>query len=206
MDAVGVQVVGRCTAAELSRWLERTGADAAVIVATASMAELQIAERALTDMPRAQRPMALAVLSRRTLEKFSPSSAIDDFVLWPCGGQEMVARLALARRRRTGISGEGVLRSGKLAIDVQQHRVAVEGREVHLTVREYELLLALVRARGAALTRQKLLDEVWGPEYLGGPRTVDIHIRRLRAKMPEIAHRIVTVRGVGYRLAAPEGG
>lgn len=110
-------------------------------------------------------------------------------------------RIGRARWRRLGLSHDGLLRSGELIIDTRRHAVFVEAREVELTVREYELLSALVRAKGRLLTREYLLEQVWGPDYLGGPRTVDIHIRRLRAKLPEIEPRIITVRGYGYRLA-----
>lgn len=204
LEAAGTRLIAQTTAAQLVETLDASDADALVIIATGSTAELQQAEHLLEALPSAQRPVTLVVLSERTLSAFQPSRAIDDFAVWPCTPKEIVVRLTIARWRRTGMSGEGVLRSGELAIDVQRHRVVVGGREVHLTVREYELLLALVRARGTALTREQLLDDVWGPDYLGGPRTVDIHIRRLRAKMPEIAGRIVTVRGVGYRLVAAD--
>ena len=203
LEQAGARVVGECAAGELAQRLADSEAEGVVIVATGSLAELQVAERALVAIPRAQRPVALVVVSPRTLGQLQPSQVVDDFVLWPCSGEEVVMRLWMARWRRAGIEGTGLVRSGDLVVDVERHRVVVAGREVHLTVREYELLNALLRARGRVLSRQELLDEVWGPQYLGGPRTVDIHIRRLRAKMPEIADRIVTVRGVGYRLKVP---
>ena len=124
----------------------------------------------------------------------------DDFLVLPLDLAETAARVRLWRWRRERLSGEGILRTGPLAVDLRQLRVTVEGAPVELTHKEYELLAVLLKRRGQVLTRESILDAVWGPDYYGGERTVDVHIRRLRMKLPEVAEQIATVHGVGYRL------
>jgi len=88
-----------------------------------------------------------------------------------------------------------------VVIDVARHEVLLDGAPVSLTIKEYELLLLLVRDQNRALTRGAILEKVWGDNYFGGERTVDVHIRRLRAKLEAIAEAIETVHGVGYRFS-----
>ena len=120
-------------------------------------------------------------------------------------GAEVRVRLGMLRRRAG--SGDGsVTRLGPLALDVDTFRVTASGRPLDLTYKEFELLRFLASNPGRVYTRPALLREVWGYDY-GGTRTVDVHVRRLRAKLgPEHEHLIETVRGVGYRSAAPEAG
>ena len=148
--------------------------------------------------------MLLAVLTARMLGTLEPSLAIDDFLVWPASAEELELRVGRIRWHKLGLSREGLIRTGKLVVDIRRHQVVADGEEIDLTVREYELLRALVEAKGRLLTREHLLESVWGEDYLGGARTVDIHIRRLRAKIPELSDRISTVRGYGYRLAEPD--
>jgi DNA-binding response OmpR family regulator len=124
----------------------------------------------------------------------------DDFLVLPLDLEETAARVRLWRWRRERLPGEGILRAGPLAVDLRHLRVTVEGAPVELTHKEYELLAVLLKRRGQVLTRESILDAVWGPEYYGGERTVDVHIRRLRMKLPEVADQIATVHGVGYRF------
>jgi DNA-binding response OmpR family regulator len=203
LEAIGAPIIGMGTAAQVHQLIEARHPLLVVVDATSSLVELNVAITALSAMPPSMQPPTIAILVEHHLPALPYAPCLDDFILWPCNQPELEARVALVRWRRLGLTGAGVLRSGELSIDVRKHRVVVAGREVILTIREYELLRALVQARGAVLTRDKLLADVWGEDYLGGPRTVDIHIRRLRVKLPEIDDRIITVRGVGYRLAPP---
>ena len=109
-------------------------------------------------------------------------------------------------RRRHG-TGEGALiRLGPLALDTDTYRVTAAGRPLDLTFKEFELLRFLASHPGRVYTRPSLLREVWGYDFYGGTRTVDVHVRRLRAKLgPEHEHLVETVRGVGYRAAEPDG-
>jgi DNA-binding response OmpR family regulator len=201
LDALGAPLVGCGRARDLPSLLQAHRPVALLIDARASLGELEAALAGLARRPSQQRPITLALVASSLVADLQPEPGLDDFVVWPCTAAELEVRLRLARWRKLGLSGEGLLRSGELCVDVRHHRVLVGGREVALTLREYELLRALLQARGRVLTRESLLAQVWGPDYLGGQRTVDLHIHRLRFKLPEVADRILTVRGVGYRLA-----
>jgi DNA-binding response OmpR family regulator len=127
----------------------------------------------------------------------------DDYVVKPFSPKELVARVrALFRRVDRREEGEKPLASGALEVDRARHVVKWEGQPVYLTAKEFALLVALLEARGRVLSRQGLLEDVWGYSYSEGMRTVDVHVRRLREKLPGLAGRIVTVKSLGYRLAA----
>ncbi|MCD6350965.1 MAG: response regulator transcription factor [Armatimonadetes bacterium] len=204
LEEVGAPVVARGSERELLALLDERDVAVAAVDATGSLVPVEVVAATLSSLATSARPLLFVFLRRQLLASLGYPPGLDDFVLWPCSPQELETRLALARWRRLGLTGEGILRSGELSVDVRRHRVLVGMREAILTLREYELLRALVEARGEVLSREDLLAAVWGEDYLGGARTVDIHIRRLRAKLPEISHRLVTVRGVGYRLALSE--
>ena len=117
----------------------------------------------------------------------------DDYVPKPFGMMELLARVRALLR-----SGEYVI--GPLQLSTRSHSVRVEGREVSLTLKEYELLRTLVENRGTVLTRDRLLTDIWGYSFGGESRTVDVHIRTLRQKLGVAADLIETIRGVGYRM------
>lgn len=126
----------------------------------------------------------------------------DDYVTKPFSPKELTARVGALLRRATRMSAPaGVLRYGSIVIDPDRHHVAVDGQEVRLTAKEFLLLQYLVQHRGRVLSRDLLLTDVWGYQYTGGTRTVDVHIRRLREKMPVLAGAIETIKQFGYRLA-----
>jgi len=126
----------------------------------------------------------------------------DDYVVKPFSPKELVARVrALLRRLDRHEDDETPLVLGPLEIDGARHTVRWEGRPVHLTAKEFALLVAFVEARGRVLSRQALLEQVWGYSYAEGTRTVDVHVRRLREKLPGLADRLITVKSLGYRLA-----
>ena len=133
----------------------------------------------------------------------------DDYVTKPFSPREVVARIkAVLRRAGTPPADDGAcvqVPAVGLEIRPQGRRVWVHGEEVVLAPREYDLLLCLARNPGRVFTRDALLDQVWGYDYFGDPRTVDVHIRRLRRKLPEpAASCIETVWGVGYRFEVPD--
>lgn len=132
----------------------------------------------------------------------------DDYLVKPFSPRELVARVrALFRRvERKGDGDAPPLAFGALQVDRERHLVSWEGRAVKLTAKEFGLLVALLAARGRVLTRQSLLEDVWGYSYAEGTRTVDVHVRRLREKLPGLAPFIQTVKSVGYRLSEEEGG
>lgn len=127
----------------------------------------------------------------------------DDYIVKPFSLGEFLARVRAALRRGTGAGDHTGVVSGDLRIDFISRRVHLGEEELSLAPREFELLASLVRNKGAVLTREILLTRVWGDDYVGDPRTVDVHIRWLRQKIekdPSKPERIVTVRGVGYRF------
>ena len=125
----------------------------------------------------------------------------DDYVSKPFGMMELLARVR-ARLRRRSEPVPLLSRMGPLELDRERHEVRVNGSPVALTRKEYELLRLLMDHPRAAFDRDQLLERVWGYDYAGGTRTVDVHVRTLRQKLGEAASCIETVRGVGYRLAA----
>ena len=126
----------------------------------------------------------------------------DDYVVKPFSPKELVARVrALMRRLDRNEDDEAPLVLDRLEIDSARHTVRWEGHPVRLTAKEFALLVALVEAEGRVLSRQSLLEQVWGYSYAEGTRTVDVHVRRLREKLPGIADRLITVKSLGYRMA-----
>ncbi|MGH9001065.1 MAG: response regulator [Acidimicrobiia bacterium] len=127
----------------------------------------------------------------------------DDYVTKPFAGPELVARARAVVRRITPDPGQAVLRAGDLSIDVEAFRVTESGRAIELSATEFRLLAELVRHPGKVLTREALLSSVWGYDYLGDSRLVDMAVKRLRDKLdddPKEPRYITTVRGVGYRF------
>jgi DNA-binding response OmpR family regulator len=129
----------------------------------------------------------------------------DDYVVKPFSPKELLARVrAVLRRIEGGRGSEDAgrpLAFGPVEIDRERHVVRCAGRPVRLTAKEFDLLVALVEAGGRVLSRQSLLERVWGYSYAEGTRTVDVHVRRLREKLPELAPFILTVKSLGYRVA-----
>ena len=119
---------------------------------------------------------------------------------------EMVARIKAVLRRcaapRRDEDDEETIRIGRLEVKQMEHKVSVGGSEVVLTLKEYELLRKFLQHPGIVFSRDKLLNDIWGYEFSGETRTVDVHIRTLRQKLGEAGEMIETIRGVGYRMAA----
>jgi two-component system, OmpR family, alkaline phosphatase synthesis response regulator PhoP len=125
----------------------------------------------------------------------------DDYVSKPFSASELMARIrALVRRTKRPEREASSLRFGSLVMDLASHTVSDEGRDVKLTAKEFMLLQYLLQHRGRVLSRDLLLGDVWGYRYTGGTRTVDVHVRRLREKLPLLVDRLVTVKQFGYKL------
>ncbi len=123
----------------------------------------------------------------------------DDYLVKPFGMMEMVARIK-AVMRRTAPKTDQVLTCGDIVLDEVRHIVTVDGKQVVLTLKEYELLKLLMENDGQVFTRDILLSRIWGQDYLGETRTVDVHIGTLRTKLAKGGEKIETVRGVGYKM------
>lgn len=145
-------------------------------------------------------PAVIALITEEDIGRVV-TLGVNDFVVEPFRPAEVATRLRLALSRRRGPDRQGVLRFGDLAIDMNAYQVTLNGRPVNLTYKEYELLRFLALAPGRVFSREVLLSRVWGYDYYGGSRTVDVHIRRLRSKIEDASHTFVeTVRSVGYRF------
>jgi DNA-binding response OmpR family regulator len=158
--------------------------------------------RALAE--RASGVPLLAIVERADLERL-PWAEVADEVLFPgAPAAEIEVRLTILRRRAAPPT-EDAIRLGPVTIDTGTFQVTLAGAMLDLTFKEFELLRYLASRPGRVFTRPALLREVWGYDFYGGTRTVDVHVRRLRAKLgPGHEHLIQTVRGVGYRAAEPE--
>ncbi|MGE0785879.1 MAG: winged-helix domain-containing protein [Sandaracinaceae bacterium] len=152
--------------------------------------------------PLSDVPVLLAV-SVGALHRIQPQDAIDDLVLVPYVPVELYVRIRRAEWRASEFESAERIKVGRVMLDVAGHQASVEGRAVALTQQEFALLRFLASHRGRVFSRQQLLERVWGVDYYGGTRTVDIHVRRLRMKLGPEAVPLETVRGVGYKMAAP---
>ena len=153
---------------------------------------------------RGGRLPVMLVVERDAIERYPWHEVVDELVYPGAPAPEIRSRLAMLWRR-VGSGAGAVTRLGPLALDTESYRATAGGRPLDLTYKEFELLRFLASSPGRVYTRPALLREVWGYDFYGGTRTVDVHVRRLRAKLgPEHEHLIETVRGVGYRSAATQ--
>ena len=143
----------------------------------------------------------IALVSEAQVDRLTGDLEVDDFLVMPSGPAELQKRIERALWRRHGIDTENFVRCGALTIDLGNYRVTVDGQALVMTFKEYELLRFLTMNAGRVFTREQLLNRVWGYDYYGGARTVDVHIRRIRSKIEIHGHSFIeTVRNVGYRL------
>jgi len=131
----------------------------------------------------------------------------DDYVTKPYSTRELLARIRAVLRRRVDEEDvdPGVLESGGVRMDIDRHQVSVDGETVAMPLKEFELLELLLRNAGRVLTRGQLIDRVWGADYFGDTKTLDVHVKRIRSKIekdPSTPQLLLTVRGLGYRFEA----
>jgi len=150
-----------------------------------------------------RRAPIIALVPEQEAPRLDLSLGFDDLIVAPYRVTELAARLRLIRWRAEREAAPERIRIGPLALNQATYEVTVYGSPIELTLKEYQLLVFLMRNPARVFTRPELLDHVWGSDYFGGTRTVDVHIRRLRAKTEAAGDLLETVRGVGYRLAAP---
>jgi DNA-binding response OmpR family regulator len=174
------------------------GVDVMVMEAASNLEETK---HLLESQARPSRAPLLLVMRQEQLMGLDATWPVDDFVVLPVAHDELLLRVRRSIWRKTGIDTANVLRKDDLMLDLANYKVFVAEQPVTLTFKEFELLRFLMTNRGKVFTREALLNRVWGYEYFGGARTVDVHIRRLRAKI-ETGNTVYieTVRNVGYRF------
>lgn len=176
-----------------------TDCDVVVVDATGDLRDAAGACRAAA-VSHVARPL-LVVISEGGLAALKATWGLDDWLLPQASPAEVETRLRLVADRARTSGQQRTAAVGDLVVDEDSYQVRLRGQPLDLTYKEFELLKALAGSPGRVFTREMLLQEVWGYDYFGGTRTVDVHIRRLRAKLgPEHESMIATVRGVGYKV------
>lgn len=174
----------------------------AVVIDLASL-EISEARRAVGQC-RERKVPAVAAVPREQVAQYDPTLNPDELLICPVSDDEFTLRVKQAVFRVNGPSGSHTLSIGDLSIDLERYEVSVAGRRVTLTYKEFQLLALLASNPGRVYTREALLSQVWGYDYLGGTRTVDVHVRRLRSKVESPGRSFVeTIWNVGYRFKAP---
>jgi DNA-binding response OmpR family regulator len=158
--------------------------------------------RSLRRESRLEGVGAILAVSHDQVMRLEPGAGFDDFVLSPIVPAELYARVRGVEWKRSEFTNEERVKVGELVVDRAAREVTLHGAVVPLTGREFDLLVYLSEHRGRVVSRRELLQRVWGAGYDGGARTIDIHVRRLRAKLGP-AFDLTTVRGTGYRMGAP---
>jgi len=201
----GFSVVSADTGAEALRKFDQGGIDLVLL-------DLMIPEVSGTEVCRQIRAKSRVPIIMLTAKDSEVDKVVgleigaDDYVTKPYSSRELVARIRAVLRRNSGeaIDNEpGVMTVGPIRMDVDRHQVVVNGIPVSLPLKEFELLEFLMRNAGRVLTRMQLIDRVWGSDYVGDTKTLDVHIKRLRAKIetePANPTLIQTVRGLGYKM------
>jgi DNA-binding response OmpR family regulator len=158
-------------------------------------------KRLRDDGPLVEVPILVAITVAR-LASLDFSIGFDDFILMPIVPAELYSRMRQLDWRTATFGSDELLKIEDLVIDIAGYEVRLAGRRIELTHQEFELLRYLAQHRGRVFTREALLERAWGYRYAGGTRTVDIHVRRVRAKLGEVGSLIETVRNVGYKMRA----
>ena len=201
----GFQVTTAATGNEALRKFDQGGIDLVLL-------DLMIPEISGTEVCRQIRAKSRVPIIMLTAKDSEVDKVVgleigaDDYVTKPYSSRELVARIRAVLRRNSGegVDNEpGVMTVGSIRMDIDRHQVAVNGIPVSLPLKEFELLEFLMRNAGRVLTRMQLIDRVWGSDYVGDTKTLDVHIKRLRAKIetdPANPTLIQTVRGLGYKM------
>ncbi len=173
----------------------------AVVVDIASSAEDALARRFLENARAGEAVPVIGIVGPDQLPGIDPAHNLEDFLLAGALPAELSARVHQALWKRHRVDARNTIRCGELVMDLSNYTVHVAGRPVDLTYKEYELLRFLATNRDRVVNRETLLNKVWGYDFYGGARTVDVHIRRLRSKIEDRHHMFIeTVRNVGYRF------
>ncbi|GHE30739.1 DNA-binding response regulator [Streptosporangium violaceochromogenes] len=200
----GFEVAAAATGPEALAAFDRNGAD--LVLLDLMLPGLPGTEVCRSLRQRSNVPVIMLTAKDSEIDKVvGLELGADDYVTKPFSSRELVARIRAVLRRQGDVeeTGTAVLIAGPVRMDVDRHVVAVRGERVQLPLKEFELLEVLLRNAGRVLTRGQLIDRVWGADYVGDTKTLDVHVKRLRAKIeadPSKPRCILTVRGLGYKF------
>lgn len=168
------------------------------------MSGVDVLKKLRTTPKTAKLPVIMATARGAEYEKIKALDlGADDYMTKPFSVMEMVARIkAILRRSNEGSDAKGVVKFGKIVINEVKHSVTADDKKLDLSLKEFELLLLLIKHPGRVYSRDELLNLIWGIDYDGENRTVDVHIRALRSKLGDLENVIQTVRGIGYKADA----
>jgi two-component system response regulator RegX3 len=201
----GFEVSAAATGTAALTEFDRTGAD--IVLLDLMLPEMSGTEVCRQLRQRSQVPIIMVTARDSEIDKVvGLEIGADDYVTKPYSPRELVARVRAVLRRRSSETADpntSALAAGPVRMDIERHVVTVGGSAVQLPLKEFELLELLLRNAGRVLTRGQLIDRVWGADYVGDTKTLDVHVKRLRSKVepePSTPRFIVTVRGLGYKF------
>lgn len=202
LTAVGYEAEGFATGEEMFKALEKTSPQLIMLdIMLPDEDGLAILKRLKSDPMTEDIPVIMATAKGTEYDKVvGLDLGADDYLAKPFGMMEMISRVKAVLRRSAPKGKTDLLRMGKLELDEKRHTVSVDGTQVQLTLKEYELLRVFMKNPGIVFSRDSLLSIVWGINFIGESRTVDVHIGTLRTKIGECGNYIETVRGVGYKM------
>lgn len=202
LQSVGFKALGVGSGDELFKALE-CGKPTLILLDIMLPGEdgLSLLKRLRSDKRTAQVPVIMATAKGSEFDKVHGlDNGADDYIAKPFGMMEMVSRVKALLRRTSGGEPEKLLSIGDLEMNPAEHTVKIGGEPVDLTLKEFNLLKLFLEHKGLVFSREKLLSEIWGEQFMGETRTVDVHIGTLRSKLGKWGDSIRTVRGVGYRM------
>jgi DNA-binding response OmpR family regulator len=203
LERAGHEVTRLGAGNEVMPRLRKTPADLVILdLMLPGMDGLLVCQAMRSDPATAATPIIMLTARAGETDRVSGLElGADDYVTKPFSPKELTARVAALLRRTGGPRSSAILTYGPITVDPDRHLVSHDGTEVKLTAKEFLLLTYLLQHRGRVLSRDLLLTDVWGYQYTGGTRTVDVHIRRLREKLPVLGGAIETIKQFGYKLA-----
>lgn len=202
LTAVGYEAEGFSTGEEMFKALEKTSPQLIMLdIMLPDEDGLAILKKLKSDPMTEDIPVIMATAKGTEYDKVvGLDLGADDYLAKPFGMMEMISRVKAVLRRSAPKEKTDLLRMGKLELDEKRHTVSVDGTQIQLTLKEYELLRVFMKNPGIVFSRDSLLSIVWGINFIGESRTVDVHIGTLRTKIGECGNYIETVRGVGYKM------
>ncbi|MGN0575439.1 MAG: response regulator transcription factor [Ruminococcus sp.] len=206
LKSTGFEAVGFCNGADFFEALKKDKPELILLdIMLPDMDGLEILQRLRSNPQSADIPVIMATAKGTEYDKIqSLDSGADDYLVKPFGMMEMVSRIKAVLRRCQPSKQDDLLKYDRLTLDPRQHIASIDGTELSLTFKEFGLLELFLRNIGSVITRETLFSKIWGDDYMGESRTLDVHIRMLRQKLGSYGEKIKTVRNVGYRMEAPE--